>query len=246
MNGRTKQGYASDEPGVVTASRTVRERARSWMRAPALSVLLAALAAIAMLGAPCAYAAEMPDLTRTGTIHAGMTCDGEAVPGGTLTLYRVGDVVVDNGYRFELNDRFAGSGVPLDDVESADTAEVLAAYAEDDGIEGVTQDIDGAGDVSFADVEAGLYLIVQHEPAEGYEPVNPFLVSMPMRSGDTYLYDVDASPKMELEQAPTYEKPGTPSEVPQSGSAVAPVAIVVAVLVVCGVALLVIRRRRRA
>lgn len=216
------------------------------MRTPALSVLLAVLAAIAMLAVPCVHAAEMPDLMRIGTIHAGMTYDGEAVSGGTLTLHRVGDVAVDNGYRFELNERFAGSDVPLDDVESADTAEALAAYAEDNGIEGVTQDIDGAGDVSFADVEVGLYLVVQHEPGEGYEPVNPFLVSMPMRSGDTYLYDVDASPKMELEQAPVPEQPETPPEVPQSGSAVAPVAIVVAVLVVCGVALLVIRRRRKA
>lgn len=44
----------------------------------------------------------------------------------------------------------------------------------------------------------GLYLVMQDQPAEGYEPIAPFLVSVPMwdETAGAYLYTVDAAPKL--------------------------------------------------
>ena len=44
-----------------------------------------------------ANAHDVPDMTKTGSISAHMIYDGEAVGGGTLTLYKAGDVAEDNG-----------------------------------------------------------------------------------------------------------------------------------------------------
>ena len=42
-------------------------------------------------------AAEVPDVTRRGSIAISMTHQGEPVPGGSLTLYRVADVISNDG-----------------------------------------------------------------------------------------------------------------------------------------------------
>ena len=44
----------------------------------------------------------------------------------------------------------------------------------------------------------GVYLVVQTEVVAGYEPFASFLVTIPIKDGQTWNYDVDASPKMEL------------------------------------------------
>ena len=59
-------------------------------------------------------------------------------------------------------------------------------------------------------MEPGLYLLVQYKAAEGYEAAAPFLVSVPMNEDGTYIYDVDASPKVELTKAPQPTPTPTP------------------------------------
>ena len=59
-----------------------------------------------------------------------------------------------------------------------------------------TEKIDNRGKAVFLDLEIGLYLIAQEEPAKGYLEVNPFMVTVPMVEGESYIYDVDASPKV--------------------------------------------------
>ena len=45
------------------------------------------------------------------------------------------------------------------------------------------------------------YLLVQQQAANGFEKMDPFLVSLPMVEDGTYIYQVDASPKLEIEKA---------------------------------------------
>ena len=55
-----------------------------------------------------AFAHDVPDLNREGQIHIAMRFDGKAVPGGKLTLYRVGEVHEDDGnYSFVPTGDFA-------------------------------------------------------------------------------------------------------------------------------------------
>lgn len=188
-----------------------------------LFTLLAGVVAVALCGlvtAP-ALAHEVVDMSRKGSVSVSMTYEGEPVGGGALSLYRVGDVAEDDGnFSFALTDEFAGSGVSLDDVTSADLASSLADYATAQGVEADgTYEIAADGTMKASGLELGLYLVVQGEPAEGYEPCAPFLVSVPMNEGGAYVYDVDATPKVEPgglapqelveEETPT---PGTSAE----------------------------------
>lgn len=171
------------------------------------------------------FAAEVPDFTQKGSISISMHSGVTKVGGGTLTLFRVGEVVENNGdYSFAPTGDFADCGESFANVNSSDLAEKLAKYAEDNSVSGTTVTIDDAGNVRFADLELGLYLLVQKEAAEDYNAAKPFLVSVPRMQDGVYVYDVEASPKVEL----TPEEPITPppdddgdnpggSKLPQTG-----------------------------
>lgn len=131
-----------------------------------------------------AFAHEVPDLTQEGTISATMQYRGNAVSGGTLTLYRVGDVQEENGnFNFILNADFSGSGASLANFSSAVLPDTLAQYAEKQKLEGITKSIGSDGKVSFQNLLPGLYLIIQNQATPGYNKVAPFLVSLPLYGG---------------------------------------------------------------
>lgn len=177
-----------------------------------------------------AFAHDVPDLTKEGAISITMKYQGKAVSGGMLTLYRVGDVHEEDGnYDFILNSDFAGSGVALSALSSAELPDTLAQYAEKQKLPGITQDIGSDGKVSFQNVSPGLYLIVQNKAAEGYNKAESFLVSLPYMENGSYVYNVDASPKVELEKEPA--KPVTPSKpdpsLPQTGQLNWPIPVLI-------------------
>ena len=70
-------------------------------------------------------------------------------------------------------------------------AEKIAATAES-----TTVEISDFGTAEFGDLEVGLYLVVQATAAENYNVINPFLVSVPIQENGSYVYDVDALPKV--------------------------------------------------
>ncbi len=166
-------------------------------RCAALAGSLLVWGAMAVSGVSAAH--STPDAAQTGSISAAMTYEDQAVGGGSLTLYRVGDVTQDDGnYSFTLSEAFADSGVSLEDITAASLADTLAAYAEENALEGSTVDISEDGTWTASGLELGLYLIVQNDPADGFEAISPFLVSVPMYDEETgaYVYDVNAQPKL--------------------------------------------------
>lgn len=145
------------------------------------------------------FAQALPDMSRTGSVTVTMRQGTTPVSGGTLTLYRVGAVKQENGdCLFVLTGDFVDGGETLDDVSSAELAERLAGFADDHDLDGNVREISEEGEVCFADLELGLYLLVQEQAADGYAAINPFLVSVPLAEEGHYLYDVDASPKVAL------------------------------------------------
>ena len=178
-----------------------------------ISVLM--LLAVLMLNIKfTAFAHDVPEPGRSGSISVTMEYDKTPVPGGTLSLYRVGNASEDDGnYHFVLNSEFADSQAALDDIQTDRTAQKLASFAADHRISGVTKNIDNSGKVSFDNLEIGLYLMVQEEASAGYYAVEPFLVSVPFMEDGIYIYDVNASPKTELKSIP--HEPETESSVPE-------------------------------
>ena len=176
---------------------------------------------------------NMPDRNRLGSIRITMTYHGEAVPGGSLTLFKVADVAATEA-RFEYTEDFSSCTKELTDLQDPALAAELAQIAAERELEGAVQPIDENGCAKFEELSIGLYLLVQAEAAEGFNQVNPFLVSLPGRQDDAYIYDVDASPKVALEPAPTQPPepteptappPTEPPDLPQTGQLSWPVPV---------------------
>ena len=172
--------------------------------------ILMAFLIIAVLSQQAA-AYDLPDPGRRGSISITVRYAGESVAGGSAALVRVGDIQEHNGNDvFVLAADFAQSGIALDTPQSPETAAALADFAHRESISGTTRKIDGNGCVRFGDLQAGLYLIVQPQAAEGYQKLSSFLVSVPMVTGDQWVYDVDASPKVSpIPSKPEPEIPAT-------------------------------------
>lgn len=150
------------------------------------------------------FAQNVPDESRKGSIQITMSQENTAIPGGTLTIYQVGAVSETNGnVSFVPAGEFADCGFTLTNVQSAQLAKKLFEYADDKGFAGTTKEIDSKGKVSFTKLKIGLYLLVQNKAANGYEKAAPFLVSIPALEENQYVYDIDASPKLELEKETT-------------------------------------------
>lgn len=171
-------------------------------------LLFCVLLLILLRCCPTAGAAE--DLP-VGSIQVDLAYAGEPVRGGSLTLYRVGELNVE-GTGFVLCGDFADSGVILDEVSDPHKAVVLAEYAALRSIEGITLQNDGS--VCFEGLSIGLYLIVQQERAENFEPICPFLISIPMAVNGTYTFAVNASPKVDLKPREIMETTETADIVP--------------------------------
>jgi hypothetical protein len=175
-----------------------------------LAAVLAALTLLVWCAAP-AFALEVVDLSRTGSIKVSLydSETSEAVGGGTLTLYRVAKVQKDNAnLSFVYTNGFEDCGVELGDLSEGELAgrlaEKIAATAES-----TTVEISDLGVAEFGDLEVGLYLVVQTTAAENYNVINPFLVSVPIQENGSYVYDVDALPKV---GTATKKTPDTPDE----------------------------------
>lgn len=179
-----------------------------------LAAVLAALTLLVWCAAP-AFALEVVDLSRTGSIKVSLydSETSKAVGGGTLTLYRVAKVQKDNAnLSFVYTNGFEDCGVELGDLSEGELAgrlaEKIAATAES-----TTVEISDLGVAEFGDLEVGLYLVVQTTAAENYNVINPFLVSVPIQENGSYVYDVDALPKVgtAAKKTPdTPDKPDTP------------------------------------
>lgn len=165
---------------------------------------------------------EIPDVNRLGSICLTLK-DGETpLKGGTMTLYRVGDIAENDGnYFFVLTEELKPSKISLDSL-NMDTAKALTEWLGGDADQKLVAKVDEHGQVKFADLKPGLYLAVQEKASSGYLPVDPFLVSVPMHDETGYIYDVEATPKVgKVETAPTEpdttKPPPKDPQLPQTG-----------------------------
>lgn len=169
------------------------------------------------------------DLNKTGSISLTMkNSSGTAVSGGNLTIYRVAQITKDNAnLAYTPTSDFASFTKPLDNLEDANLAKELADYTKKQSLTGTTTTIGSSGIAKFENLALGLYLVVQPKAADNYNAVNPFLVSVPLQEDGIWVYDVDASPKVEAYiKTPTNPTtpttatpiiPTTPGKLPQTG-----------------------------
>ncbi len=196
-----------------------------------LSILVGLLALITVISA---FAAAYPtvNMDETGSITVTMNTrsdkQGDPVLGGEMTIYKVADVVSiggtadqEGGYFFYATDEFKAAIASDDNPDGRISGEdqdgwpTLAEelsdylYANQDTIDYVAVGDLTTGTVTFENLSVGLYLLIQTKPADGYYAANPFLVSVPLYSGETedgdygtYEYNVDATPKTQVYPGP--------------------------------------------
>ena len=192
------------------------------MRKHVISGLLALLFLLAL---PVSAAAQsVPDESRNGhcSITVSMTYKGKAVCGGTLALYKVGDVAEDDGnYSFVPVEEIQADIPEFGDIESPDLAGKLCKLESKlTPVTDLPKKVGEDGNATFSDLTFGLYLVVQKTAASGYEKTAPFLVSVPYLYADEYQYDVTSQPKTDLEREvkPTAPpSPGGGKKLPQTG-----------------------------
>ena len=192
------------------------------MRKHVISGLLALLFLLALPVSAAAHA--VPDESRNGhcSITVSMTYKGKAVCGGTLALYKVGDVAEDDGnYSFVPVKEIQADIPEFGDIESPDLAGKLCKLESKlTPVTDLPKKVGEDGNATFSDLTFGLYLVVQKTAASGYEKTAPFLVSVPYLYRDEYQYDVTSQPKTDLEREvkPTAPpSPGGGKKLPQTG-----------------------------
>ncbi len=165
-----------------------------------------------------AFAAGAIDMAKTGSIVVSIEYHDEAVSGGTLTLYHVAEPVWMNGeYVFEFTQQFEDCDLSLTQLDHQEIANQYAEYATMHSLSGTTRKIDMNGQAEFKKLPLGLYLVVQKDAAAGYFPITPFLITVPISDGDEWVYDVDATPKIDIEREPQPENPPIKPNIPQTG-----------------------------
>ena len=170
---------------------------------------------------------EKLDPERKGSLSITFTLNGEPISDGNkVGIYKVADVVEDEGYKFVLKEEFASVGeLPENlDAENEALSLKLDKIARDNGLtlyKG-SQALDADGNATFSDLEVGLYLIVHtvkteitlSDKSKVIYTINPFLISIPQNNDGKLTYDVSTKPKVSPEKA---VQPPPPPDVPQTG-----------------------------
>jgi LPXTG-motif cell wall-anchored protein len=119
----------------------------------------------------CAAGANAAE--QMGTIRISLDPGELPVTNGAVTLYYVGSPTVEG---YQITGEFGGGIVKAEDATSTHLAQWLAESAGDLGR---TVFLDVEGDVTFSNLEPGLYLAVQTQRMDGFYPFKPFLAALP-------------------------------------------------------------------
>ena len=139
------------------------------------------------------------DPQKTGAISVTLTeqYDKEPITGAELSVYYVATVRINaNGnLSYVYTDSFENSGIDLDDPSLAIK---LDAFVLEHNVSSIKITTDENGTATCKDLSLGLYFIRQSGAVEGFAPCTPFMVTVPSKNAEGYVYDVNASPKTEV------------------------------------------------
>ena len=158
------------------------------------------LALLLLTAIPLMAAAQEFDPNQKGSISVSLTAkNGEdAMEGAELSVFYVASATyTDGALLYVYTDAFASCGIDLQDLE---LTQKLDAFVENNTIECQKIVTDHKGNALCEDLPMGLYFVKQTGTVEGFSPCTSFLVTIPMETENGYQYDVDASPKTDVER----------------------------------------------
>lgn len=155
--------------------------------------------------------ASAVSLDKNGSIS--ITCldrvTKEPVSGAVFRLYYIADAFEENGnLGYKYTDEFKDSGMDMGNFTDAYLPVHLMAYAMLQNIPCSEKTTASNGYAVFNDLRPGAYLVVPVGAIEGYLRPSPFIALVPMQDSVTnqWVYDIDASPKVEADKGGTEER----------------------------------------
>ena len=139
------------------------------------------------------------DPEKPGAISVTLTEQQEKEPivGAELSVYYVATVRRNESgnLSYVYTASFENSGIEIDDPSLATK---LEAFVLAHNVSSVKITTDENGTAACGDLALGLYFIRQTGAVEGFAPCTPFMVTVPAKNEDGYVYEVNASPKTEV------------------------------------------------
>lgn len=124
--------------------------------------------------------------------------DKKPIEGAKFDVYYVASVGSDEKDKlfYSYTEAFQNCGISLTD-EALSTK--LSAYVAEKKLSAEKQIItDKKGKAATGELPLGFYLVTQAEAAEGYSCCTPFMVSVPMKHANAFVYAVEASLKTDV------------------------------------------------
>lgn len=112
--------------------------------------------------------------------------------GSRLSVYRVAEIERDDNGKW----RYVHDGEWS--MEDPDLAVKIESYVEEYNVASVEIITDSQGKAMLADLPLGVYFVKQTGNVEGFTSCKPFVVTIPIKGKQGYVYDVDATPKTEF------------------------------------------------
>ena len=188
-----------------------------------LVLLLATLMAVCWVFNVSAVASPI-DLNTKGSLMVEMSCSHGYASDGKVAIYHIANLVyTGTEYDFEYTEDFKNCPIPIDSVWDNETALAYGEYIKENQIM-VERTVLNNGFAVVEDVSLGLYLVVHEEPTNGFSAALPFLVTVPVANGDSWEYNVEATPKVEL----VHGQVTPPVDIPQTGQLKWPIPVMIA------------------
>jgi hypothetical protein len=123
----------------------------------------------------------------------------EPIVGAELSVYHIATVVQDTDGKliYDYTDAFQHLDCPLTD---AALATKLDAFVSQHAIPSAKMTTNADGAATCAQLPLGLYFIKQTKAVDGFAPCTPFVVTVPTEQDGDYVYEVNATPKTEVEK----------------------------------------------
>lgn len=170
------------------------------------------------------------DMNKKGSITILLKDKDKILTEGEFTLYQIAEIVENDGnLKFQYTNGFENCGISLENLDESKLAEEFEKKISKYSYKTV-QNVNEKGKIEFADLQMGLYLLVQTKEISGYQKVNSFLVSVPMKEENEWNYNINAMPKMGTVTPSDTEPPAKPpnsipSILPQTGQLEWPIPI---------------------
>ena len=177
-----------------------------------IALAIAMILSMAVTAAAADLSGFDPD--RSASIGITLSDGYSYVVGAQVSVYRVAEFTIENnGLGYSYIDRFASCGLELNDVHDRDLAMSMYSHVILNGIlPTATQLSDIYGYVYFGDLEPGIYLIAQTNSVAGFTAFTPFLTYLPVTEGDKWIYDLNATPKIDIDSVWTPPPPPPPPQ----------------------------------